>query len=45
MIINPDGIICHYWAEVLPQGHADRVLAKLTELQVQDSDDRTLKGT
>ncbi|WP_222846382.1 peroxiredoxin [Pontiella sulfatireligans] len=33
MIIDPEGIIRHYIPEVLPQGHAERVLNKLAVLQ------------
>jgi thioredoxin-dependent peroxiredoxin len=33
MIINPDGLIAYHWPEVIPQGHADRVVQKLAQLQ------------
>ena len=33
MIVDPKGVIRHYWPEVIAQGHADRVLSRLTELQ------------
>jgi len=33
MIVDPAGIIRHYWPEVIAQGHAERVLKKLAELQ------------
>ncbi len=33
MIVDPNGTIRHYWPEVMPQGHGERVLAKLIELQ------------
>ncbi|WP_372806471.1 peroxiredoxin [Pontiella sp.] len=33
MIIDPAGIIRHYMPEVMPQGHAGRVLEKLEALQ------------
>lgn len=33
MIVGPNGSIRHYWPEVMPQGHGERVLAKLAELQ------------
>ena len=33
MIIDPKGIIRHYMPEVIPQGHAQRVLNKLAQLQ------------
>lgn len=33
MIIDPAGIIRHYMPEVIPQGHAERVVSKLMELQ------------
>ncbi|HUV67246.1 MAG TPA: peroxiredoxin [Sedimentisphaerales bacterium] len=33
MIVDPNGIIRHYMPEVMPQGHGERVLKKLTELQ------------
>jgi len=33
MVVDPAGIIKHYWPEVIAQGHAERVLAKLAELQ------------
>lgn len=33
MIIDPTGVIRHYWPEVIAQGHAERVLKKLSELQ------------
>ena len=33
MIVDPRGVIRHYWPEVIAQGHAERVLNKLAELQ------------
>ena len=33
MIVDPRGMIAHYWPEVIAQGHADRVLKTLAELQ------------
>jgi peroxiredoxin Q/BCP len=33
MIIGPDGTIRGYWPEVIAQGHAERVLSRLAELQ------------
>ena len=33
MIVDPKGIIRHYWPEVIAQGHAERVLNRLTEVQ------------
>lgn len=33
MIIDPQGVIRHFMPEVMPQGHAERVLEKLAELQ------------
>ena len=33
MMVDPNGTIRHYWPEVIAQGHAKRVLTKLTELQ------------
>ena len=33
MIVDPTGIIRRYWPEVIAQGHAERVLKKLVELQ------------
>ena len=33
MIITPDGTIRDYWPEVIAQGHAERVLSRLAELQ------------
>lgn len=36
MIVDPRGIIRHYWPEVIAQGHAERVLSKLAQLQDAD---------
>ena len=33
VIIDPAGVIRHHWPEVIPPGHADRVRARLAELQ------------
>ncbi|HUU16752.1 MAG TPA: peroxiredoxin [Sedimentisphaerales bacterium] len=33
MIVDSDSAIRHYWPEVIAQGHAERVLKKLAELQ------------
>ena len=33
MIVDPAGIIRHYWPEVIAQGHAERVLLKVADLQ------------
>ena len=35
MIIDPNGVIRYHWPEVMPQGHAARVHAKLKQLQAQ----------
>jgi len=35
LIIDPAGIIRHYMPEVIPLGHAERVLTKLEQLQAQ----------
>ena len=32
-VIDPTGIIRYHWPEVIPEGHADRVRARLAELQ------------
>jgi len=36
MIVDPKGVIQHYWPEVIAQGHAERVLNTLAELQIND---------
>ena len=33
MLVDPEGVIRHHWPEVIPEGHADRVRAKLAMLQ------------
>jgi peroxiredoxin Q/BCP len=33
LIIDPQGVIRYNWPEVIPQGHAERVAAKLGQLQ------------
>lgn len=33
VLIDPDGKIAYHWPEVIPEGHADRVRAKLAELR------------
>ena len=33
MIVDPKGVIRHYWPEVIAQGHAERVHNRLVELQ------------
>ncbi|RME31057.1 peroxiredoxin [Candidatus Woesearchaeota archaeon] len=33
VLIDPDGIVAHYWKNVRAKGHASAVLAKLKELQ------------
>lgn len=33
VLINPTGTIVYHWPEVIPQGHASRVRAKLAELK------------
>ena len=33
MIVDPKGMIRHYWPEVIAQGHAERVLTRLIEVQ------------
>jgi len=33
VLIDPNGKIAHHWPEVVPLGHAERVKAKLVELQ------------
>lgn len=38
MIVGPDGTIRNYWPEVIAQGHAERVLNKLVELQGRSPD-------
>ena len=34
-LIDPDGVIAWHWPEVIPTGHAQRVVDKLTELRQQ----------
>lgn len=36
-IIDPAGVIRHYMPEVIPQGHAERVLLKLAKLQAESA--------
>ena len=33
VLIDPQGVIRYHWPEVIPSGHAERVRAKLAELQ------------
>lgn len=33
LLIDPDGVIAWHWPEVVPEGHAQRVLKKLVELR------------
>jgi peroxiredoxin Q/BCP len=33
VLIDPQGIVRYHWPEVIPSGHAERVRAKLAELQ------------
>jgi len=33
LIVDPGGVIKHYWPEVIAQGHAERVLEKVAQLQ------------
>lgn len=33
VLIDPEGRIAYHWPEVIPEGHADRVRAKLQELR------------
>jgi len=35
VLIDPEGIIRYHWPEVIPEGHAERVLEKLKVLQAQ----------
>lgn len=33
VLIDPQGVIAYHWPEVIPEGHADRVRAKLAEIK------------
>ncbi len=37
VLIDPDGQIAYHWPEVIPEGHADRVRAKLDEIKTAAS--------
>ena len=33
VLIDPEGVVAYHWPEVIPEGHAERVRAKLAELK------------
>ena len=35
LLVDPAGVIRYHWPEVIPEGHAERVKQKLTELQAR----------
>ena len=35
-LLDPQGVIRHHWPEVIPQGHAERVLAVARRLMAGD---------
>jgi peroxiredoxin Q/BCP len=38
-LIGPGGTVRHHWPEVMPRGHAERVLDKVEEMQAQEPTD------